>query len=88
MHEGKAAAWAFSAAVSSREIDIGIETMPEHRNLGLAKLAAGRMIGYSLSQNKRPVWACDAKNAASYNLALRSGFEKTAECVTIRADVK
>ncbi len=79
-----AAAWAFSAAVSADEIDIGIETDVRYRNHGFAYIVAQKMIEYSLNQHKMPVWACNAANAASYNLAMKLGFTKVSECCTVR----
>lgn len=71
-----AAAWAFSAAVSSTEIDIGIETNSEYRRLGLAEIAAKKMIEYCFERNKHPVWACHQSNVASKKLAEKLGFVK------------
>lgn len=79
-----AAAWAFSAAVSKEEIDIGIETDGNYRRMGLGTIAAKNMIRYSLNQNKRPVWACHSDNIASQRLAYELGFEKSAECVIVK----
>ena len=81
---GVPAAWAFSAAVSSGEIDIGVETAEEFRGLGLASSAANAMIRHTLSVGKRPVWACHSGNEASHRLALKLGFVQTAECATIK----
>lgn len=81
---GTVAAWAFSAAVSSTEIDIGIETDSEYRRLGLAEIAAKKMIEYCFEQNKRPVWACHQDNTASRKLAEKLGFVKTSECLTVK----
>lgn len=78
------AAWAFSAAVSSTEIDIGIETNSEYRRLGLAEIAAKKMIGYCFEQNKHPVWACHQSNIASKKLAEKLGFVKSCECLTVK----
>lgn len=79
-----AAAWAFSAAVSSKEIDIGIETNSEYRRLGLAEIAAKKMIEYCFEQNKLPVWVCHQSNIASKKLAEKLGFVKTCECMTVK----
>lgn len=86
MHGENICAWAFTSAVSSKEIDIGVETSLEYRNQGLAAIASARMIRYILEQQKTPVWACHAQNAASQALAKKIGFEKTAECFTIRKE--
>lgn len=78
------AAWAFSAAVSYWEIDIGIETNSEYRRLGLAEIVAKKMIAYCFEQNKRPVWACHKDNTASRKLAEKLGFVKSCECLTVK----
>ncbi len=83
-----AAAWAFSAAVSTKEIDIGIETNSEYRRLGLAEIAAKKMIEYCFEQNKRPVWACHQGNEASRKLAEKLGFVQTAECFTVKKNFR
>lgn len=81
---GRAAAWAFTAAISKEEIDIGIETDSEFQHLGLGTIAANKMIQYSFEQHKRPVWACHSNNIASQKLAEKLGFVKISECCTIR----
>lgn len=78
------AAWAFSAAISSDEIDIGIETDSKYRHLGFAQIVAQMMIRYCFEQHKAPVWACHAENTASINLAEKIGFVKSSECFTIQ----
>ena len=83
MHGEEAASWAFSAAVSDTETDIGVETAEKYRGQGLASVAAAAMAEYILSTGRSPVWACHCKNTASQRLAERLGFVRTAECVTI-----
>ena len=80
----RAVAWAFSAAVSADEIDIGIETRVGYRHLGLGTAVAEQMIKYCFEQHKRPVWACNASNAMSQRLAEKLGFLKVSECDTFR----
>ena len=80
----RAVAWAFSAAVSADEIDIGIETRAEYRHLGLGAIVAEQMIKYCFEQHKRPVWACNASNTMSQRLAEKLGFLKVSECDTFR----
>ncbi|MDE5620626.1 MAG: GNAT family N-acetyltransferase [Ruminococcus sp.] len=84
MEEENVVAWAFSAAISSDEIDIGIETRSEYRHMGLGAIVAEKMIQYILNQNKRPVWACNSINIPSQKLAEKLGFVKTSECFTIK----
>ena len=83
MHGQNAAAGAFSAAISSEELDIGIETAPEYQRRGLAYCAAASMIEEALRQNKKPVWACHAENTGSAGLAQKLGYIKTEECFVI-----
>lgn len=79
------ASWAFSAAVSSKEIDIGIETNPQYKQQGLGLMAAKKMIQYIIEQGKKPVWACHYKNIASERMAEKLGFAKVAECAVIKS---
>lgn len=78
------ASWAFSAAVSTQEIDIGIETKPEYKQQGLGMIVANKMIQYTLEQGKEPVWACHYNNTASEKMAERLGFVKVSECSVIK----
>lgn len=78
----KFAAIAFSAAVSSKEVDIGVETNEAYRNRGLAKTVARYMIREILNIGKIPVWAHAAGNTASMKTALGVGF-KEIHCNTI-----
>lgn len=76
---GEVAAVAFSAAVSSRQVDIGIETKQAHRRKGLAAVAAQKMVSYVRSIGKEPVWDCDQTNTGSKATAEKVGFEVMAE---------
>jgi RimJ/RimL family protein N-acetyltransferase len=81
------AGWAFSAAVSDNEIDIGVETAAEHRRNGLAEACASAMIQEILRRGKTPVWACAGQNAASAALACKLGFVPAGKCTVIQADI-
>ena len=83
MRDGIPASWAYAAAVSERETDIGIETDARYRRQGLAFSAASAMIRRVRQAGKTPVWGCRAENEASKNLALALGFVQTGECVTV-----
>lgn len=78
------ATWAFSAAVSTKEIDIGIETNLKYKQQGLGMIVAKKMIQYVLDQSKKPVWACHYKNTASERMAEKLGFIKVSECSVIK----
>lgn len=79
------ASWAFSAAVSTKEIDIGIETNPEYQKQGFGMIVANKMIQYTIEQKKEPVWACHYKNVASEKMAEKLGFVKVSECSIIKS---
>lgn len=79
------ASWAFSAAVSTKEIDIGIETKPKYKQHGLGMIVANKMIQYTIDQAKEPVWACHYKNVASEKMAEKLGFIKVSECSIIKS---
>lgn len=87
MYGDTPAAWAFSAAVSDREIDIGVETLEGFRGKGLAAAVACKMVDFALSVGKKPVWACHSGNIASQKTAERAGFVKVCECRTVSLDV-
>ena len=83
MHGSEPASWAFSSAVSSKEVDIGIETAEAYRQRGLAAAAAAALIKNMLPE-KRPVWTCQRSNLGSARTAEKLGFVKCGECILIR----
>ena len=68
---------AFSSAISSFEIDIGVETREAYRKNGLAAAVAGKMCEQIIQMGKAPVWAHGAANLGSMHTALKCGFVKT-----------
>ena len=82
-HE-RVCATAFSAAVSSDEIDIGVETHEDYRRKGHAAILAGRMCERILEIGKRPVWAHSIINMGSMNTALKCGFVQDKKNTVIR----
>ncbi len=70
---------AFSAAVSSKQVDIGIETAEAHRRKGLAVIAAKQMVAYVKSIHREPVWDCNVANVGSRCTAENAGFTIVAE---------
>lgn len=75
---------AFSAAVSSCEVDIGVETAVLYRRQGIAKVLGDRMCREILRRGKRPVWAHAISNTGSMRNALSIGFK----CRQINSVVK
>ena len=71
------ASTSFSSGIGDGKIDIGIETQPDYRRMGFAKLTAAKIIAYILEKDMLPDWGCDAMNQASLSTALNIGFEKS-----------
>ena len=84
VREGKPAAWAFSAAVSRKELDIGVETAPGFQRQGLALKTAGAMIRLAMKTGRDPVWACAETNAGSRKTAEKLGFIQSGSCLTFQ----
>lgn len=79
MYGDEVASVSFSAAVSSEQVDIGIETAETHRRKGLAAIAAKKMVEYVESIHKEPVWDCNVSNVGSRCTAEKVGFRIIAE---------
>ncbi|MFC2014426.1 GNAT family N-acetyltransferase [Chloroflexota bacterium] len=56
--------------------EIGINTLPDYRNIGYAKEVVSACISKIIADNKCPMWSCDANNHASERLAYSVGFKK------------
>jgi hypothetical protein len=65
---------AFSAAVSSDQTDIGVETHENYRRKGLAAMLINCMCAAIVKTGKTPVWAHSTSNKGSMNTALKCGF--------------
>lgn len=65
---------AFSSAVSSEEVDIGVEVDESHRGHGIASALAQRMCDEITAMGKKPVWAHAESNTGSMRTALKCGF--------------
>ena len=76
---------AFSSAVSSEEVDIGVEVDPCYRGQGIASALALKMCEEIINMGKRPVWAHAESNVGSMHTALKCGFiqKKTNWCCCI-----
>lgn len=71
---GKYCGVAFSSAVSSSEVDIGVEVDPSYRGRGIATALCARMVREISSQGRKPVWAHGEANTGSRNTAVKCGF--------------
>lgn len=73
-YEGRLACTSFSSFVAPGKLELGIETSPEFRGLGLAEKTCAALIDYCIERNLEPIWACRLENTGSYKLALKLGF--------------
>lgn len=88
IHAGEIASTAYSAFVIDNMLEIGIETVEKFRGRGFAEITCSRLIDYCLQNNLIPVWACRRGNTASYNLAIKLGFEPVMEIPFYRLGLK
>jgi len=77
MAAGRVAAVAFSAFVHAGILELGMETKAEYRRRGYGGKVSARLIEYCLEKGLEPVWSCRRGNSASYNMAIKLGFEPT-----------
>ncbi|HEU5289709.1 MAG TPA: GNAT family N-acetyltransferase [Cyclobacteriaceae bacterium] len=77
--EGKLAATSFSSFLAPGKLELGIETIAEFRNKGLAEKVCAAMIDYCIERKTEPIWACRLENTGSYKLAQKLGFVPTME---------
>ncbi|WP_343670560.1 GNAT family N-acetyltransferase [Chitinophaga sp.] len=75
LYQGKLAATAFSACWFGELFELGIETNPEFRGQGFARLVCTKLIEFCIQQGYEPLWACRQANTGSYQLALKLGFD-------------
>ena len=71
---GEVGAIAFVSYRWDEQVEIGIETHPDHRRRGLARGAAATMIRTVLASGATPVWSCREDNTGSMRLAQSLGF--------------
>ncbi|WP_374509897.1 GNAT family N-acetyltransferase [Niveibacterium sp.] len=81
---GQVAACAFASFVFDDQLEIGIETHPDHRHQGHALTAAIALIDHCLQTGLTPVWSCRKQNAGSWRLAQRLGFVPIADLPYLR----
>lgn len=79
LYKGELASMSFSSYKFGDQIELGIETNPEFRGKGLAKIVCSALIDYCIEKNYEPIWACRKENIGSYKLALKLGFKPTLE---------
>lgn len=73
-YQNKLATTAYSAFIFNKELELGMETVPEFRGKGFAQYACSALIDYCIQNNYEPIWACKLTNIPSYKLAQKLGF--------------
>lgn len=63
--------------------ELGVNTVPAHRNRGYAKAACIATARAMANRGLTPMWSCAQGNEASFRLALSVGFRPLAEYLTI-----
>jgi GNAT superfamily N-acetyltransferase len=64
----------YAAAEADKHLEIDVLTIPEYRNLGLAKLAVAQFIHRCLELSLSPLWDCFTNNIGSMMLCKSLGF--------------
>lgn len=77
--DGLPVSFAYAPWRSARWFDVSVETLPDARQLGLARIVASAMIEDERAQGREPVWGTGEGNHASLRLAHGLGFVKTDE---------
>jgi RimJ/RimL family protein N-acetyltransferase len=72
----RVACFCTSEYVSKDKCGIGIETLQEYRNKGLATVAASALVQHCQHKGITPYWECNVENLASKRAAAKVGFVK------------
>ena len=82
--DGSVACAATSYAQSTRLVEVAIATHPDYRGRGLATATSAAFCLAALDRGLSPLW--NASNPVSQRLALRLGYRRGADCVTLMLD--
>jgi len=66
--------WCTAEYVSRQMCGIGIETLPEYMNRGIATATAARFVERCRERDIVPFWECDTENIGSVRVAEKVGF--------------
>lgn len=84
--DGQLVAIAQNYARTDRYGEIGVHTLPAHRQQGYATATAAAVARYIQSLGLTPVWSCGAHNQASLRTAYKLGFTEVSRRVYIILD--
>jgi RimJ/RimL family protein N-acetyltransferase len=68
--------WCLSEHNCGKRCEVGIETLQEYRQQGVATATGSALVDYALSREIEVGWHCDASNTPSIATARKLGFEK------------
>jgi RimJ/RimL family protein N-acetyltransferase len=71
---GQPVSFCYAGSVTESLWDVSIDTLPDHRRRGYARLCAAHMIRHMAAHGQQPVWAAVEENPASWRLAQKIGF--------------
>lgn len=77
----KAICWCTAEYVSKEMCGIGIETLADYQNQGIATATATVFVRYCFENNIIPHWECDVENRASVRVAEKVGFHKVEQAI-------
>jgi RimJ/RimL family protein N-acetyltransferase len=75
----QAVCWCTAEYMSKHKCGIGIETIRDYQNIGLATSAASAFVDHREAKGIEPHWECNAENLASRRVAEKVGFVKERE---------
>ena len=81
------ASWCLSVFASGRDYELGLATMPAHRNQGLATVTAAVSVEHCLNLGGTPHWHCWEDNTPSQVVAAKVGFERPVQYTVYRFPV-
>jgi hypothetical protein len=73
--------WCTAEYVSQNKCGIGIETIREFENKGIATSTTAHFVEYCLSHHISPYWECGGDNIGSIRVAEKVGFERIQEAI-------
>jgi RimJ/RimL family protein N-acetyltransferase len=77
--ENQVVCWCTAEYMSKGKCGVGIETVHDYQNMGLATSAASAFVEHCKARNIKPHWECNAENLASRRVAEKVGFVKEHE---------
>jgi RimJ/RimL family protein N-acetyltransferase len=71
---GAIVSWCLTVYASGSDVELGLATVPEHRNRGYATLAAAGCVEHGIERGFTLHWHCDEENRPSIRVAEKVGF--------------